>query len=191
MNALHRIALAAALLAASAGAAMAQRPAPPTPPNTQYTGIYLVAAGGRTQYDYDCWYWADCDTARSTFGKAGGGYRFGWMGVEGWFMDFGRADIRPTPDTLRLRAGVVNAVWYLQFGPHVEGLLRAGLADVRHERSLDGRKSNYAGYFGIGAVFNVAPMVAFELSWDVTAGEGRDAGTATGAALNAGLRLKF
>jgi opacity protein-like surface antigen len=190
MNRPHRIALATALLAAAAGAA-AQRPAWTPPPDTQYTGVYLVAAGGRTQYDYDCWYWADCDTARSTFGKAGGGYRFGWMGVEAWYLDFGRAGIRASPDTLRLRSGVVNAVWYLQLGPYVEGVLRAGLADVRHERSRDDRKSVYAGYVGLGAVFNVAPNIAFELAWDVTSGEGTQSGTTTGAALNAGLRIKF
>jgi len=182
MKLLQRITLALALAAASLAAQAQLKP---------NVGPYLVAAVGRTQYDHDCWFFADCQTARATFGKVGGGYRFGVFGVEGWAQDYGRSDVRPEPDKLRLRALAANAVWYASFGPQVEGLLRAGVADVRQERSRDRTKSTFSGLFGLGLVIHLAPAVGLEFAWDITSGEGTDSGSTTANALSVGLRLKF
>ena len=182
-KALQRTTLALALVAA-AGAAQAQLK--PT------VGPYAVAAVGRTQYDHDCWFWSiDCQNVRATFGKVGGGYRFGVFGVEGWWQDYGRSDVRPEPDKLRLSALAANAVWYASFGPQVEGLLRAGVADVRQERSRDKTKSTFSGLFGLGLVIHLAPAVGLEFAWDITGGEGTDSGSTTANALSVGLRVKF
>jgi opacity protein-like surface antigen len=154
-------------------------------------GFYLVAAVGRNQYDYDCWFWNDCDQARSTSGKVGFGYRFGVFGVEGWGMDFGRATNNATQESLRLRALAVNGVWYVAFGPRAEGLLRAGVADVTQTRTQDVRNSTFSGTFGLGLVLHVAPALSIELGWDVTGGEGRNSGSTTASALSVGLRARF
>lgn len=181
MRSLHKL-LVAFVLACSALGASAQ-----VPPEK----FYLVGAAGRTQYDYDCWYWYDCASARGTAGKIGAGWRFGVFGLEGWYMDFGRADLRPEGDRLRLRAAVFNGVWYLPMAPNLEGLLRAGIADVRHERSRDADQSTFSGTFGLGLVLTVAPAVAVEFAWDITGGEGTYSGSTTASALSVGLRVRF
>lgn len=182
--------LALSMPAAALALALAGAP-PDAAAQSAHEGGYLVAAVGRTQYEHDCWFWSNCETARATFGKFGAGWRFGVVGVEGWWMDFGSASVPPSPDKLRLRATAINAVWYASFGPQVEGLLRAGVADVRHLRSRDAAKSNFAGTFGLGLVVNVAPAVALELGWDLTSGEGRNSGTTVANALSLGLRVRF
>ncbi len=184
MTLLRPFLLALVLAAASLGAS-AQTARDPR------LGPYVIAAGGAAQYDYDCWYWSDCETARGTFVKLGGGYRFGVWGLEGWYMDFGDTGIRPAPDRLQMRAGALNGVWYLPFGSQVEGLLRAGVADVRHTRSRDFAKSTFSGLFGLGLVIYVAPSAAIELGWDVTGGEGENSGSTVGSALSLGLRVRF
>jgi len=182
MSLLRRLFLAA-LLAATALGAGAQ--------TDTRVGPYLVVAAGRAQYDYDCWYWSSCDTARASMGKIGGGYRFGVWALEGWYFDLGKATIFPASDRLRLAGGAVTGAWYLPLGTQLEGLLRAGLADVRQTRSGDSGESRFTGIFGLGLVVKLAPAVALELGWDVTGGEGRNSGTTTGAAVSLGLRVGF
>lgn len=182
MKRLSSLILALALLT-GAGSAFAQ--------NDPRVGPYLVAAVGRTEYTYDCWFWSYCEDARGTTGKIGGGYRFGVFALEGWYIDFGKADIDPVGDTLRLRASVVTGAWYLAFGPRVDGVLRAGAADVRQSRTGDRGKSTFSGYFGLGLVVKLAPAVGFELGLDATGGEGRDSGSTTGRGLTVGIRASF
>ncbi len=155
------------------------------------TGPYLVGAVGVNQYDYDCWWWSDCRNNHSTMVKVGGGMRFGIWGLEAWAMDFGRADIDPRPDTLRLQSVGVNGVWYWNFAPSMSGLLRAGVANVRQTRSFDDRHSVLSGTFGLGFVVDVAPQVGIEAAWDVTGGEGNNTGSSTASALSIGVRIKF
>ena len=180
---LLRRCLPAALLAATALGAGAQ-----TDPGA---GPYLVLAAGLAQYDYDCWYWSACETARASMGKIGGGYRFGIWALEGWYIDLGKATIFPASDRLHLSGGAITGAWYLPFGTQLEGLLRAGLADVRQTRSGDNGRNRFTGLFGLGLVVKLAPAVGLELAWDVTGGEGRDSGTTTGAAVSLGLRVGF
>lgn len=153
--------------------------------------FYLVGAAGRNQYDYDCWYWYDCASAQSTAWKVGAGWRFGIFGLEAWYMDFGSADIYPAPDELRMRAAAFNGVWYLPLAPTLEGLVRFGLANVRHERSRDADQTTFAATFGLGLVLTVAPAVAVEFAWDLTGGEGTYSGSTSASALSVGLRVRF
>lgn len=186
MKLLHRFlsrSLLALALAASALGASAQ--------TENKTGPYFVAAAGRGQYDYNCWFWSACETARGNMVKLGGGYRFGMWALEGWYFDMGKATIFPASDSLRLRGGAVTAAWYLAFAPQVDGLLRAGVADVRQSRTGDASNSTFSGVFGLGLVVKLAPAVGLELAWDVTGGEGRNSGSTTGSGINLGLRVSF
>jgi hypothetical protein len=182
MRSLRKLLLAFVLAFQALGAA-AQMPQPET--------FYLVGAAGRTQYDYDCWYWYDCANANATFGKVGAGWRFGIFGLEAWYMDFGSANVYPSPDELRMRAVAFNGVWYLPLAPQLEGLLRAGIAEVSHQRSRDVDNHTFSGTFGLGLVLTVAPAVAVEFAWDVTGGQGTYSGSATASALSVGLRVRF
>jgi hypothetical protein len=173
-------------LALAGGSAQAQ-----VAPAGHAPGAYLVLAGGANQYDYDCWFWSDCETVRSDVGKIGGGYRFGIFGVEAWHIDFGRARINRGIDRLHMRATGIGVVWYASFGPQIEGLLRTGAADVWHWRSDDTSRRTFNGTFGLGLVFHMAPAVALEVAWDVTGGEGENTGSSVASAITAGIRVKF
>lgn len=177
----HRL-IAAALLAGVGGAFAQQE---------SKLGPYMVAAVGRAQYDYDCWFWSSCDKASANMGKIGGGYRFGVFALEGWYLDFGKATIVPATDALHLRGAAVTGAWYLSMGSQLEGLLRAGAADTRQSRTGDAAKSTLSGYFGLGLVVKLAPATSLELGWDVTGGEGRNSGSAVGSGLTLGLRAHF
>ncbi len=178
-------AAAALLLAAAPLAGQAQFSAANEP-----AGYVLGAAVGN-RYEYDCWFWSDCDTASSTGGKFAGGVRFGVFGLEAVVIDFGRARLRPSGDDLQLRSAGVNAVWYANFAPGVAGLLRAGVADVRQRRTLDGSRSTTKAAFGLAMMIDLAPQVALEVGWDVTTGEGNDTSGTTASAVSAGLRIAF
>ncbi|MBK9137025.1 MAG: hypothetical protein IPM15_22380 [Betaproteobacteria bacterium] len=188
--------LAAALLLAG-GAASAQQP------STWYAdrpGAYLLFAGGGSQYELDCrstyYYYDDCSYGRAGAGKLGLGFRFGnGLGVEGTWIDFGRAGIdngRVPRDRLRMRALGVNAVFSLAFGPASEGLLRVGLVDVRHARTDDTAPQHiFTAAVGLAMLLHLGPHAALEIGWDATSGEGRDTGTAVASMLSAGLRWSF
>jgi hypothetical protein len=178
-------AAAALLLAAAPCFAHAQFSAA-----TQPSG-YVTGAFGGNQYDYDCWFWSDCESASSNSGKLAGGVRFGVFGLEAAVIDFGRARLRPSGDELQLRSAGVNAVWYLNLGSGASGLLRAGLAHVQHTRSFDGTRSRTSATFGLAMLVDLAPQVALELGWDVTAGEGNNTSSTTASAVSAGLRIAF
>ncbi len=174
-----------AALALAAGTAWAQNgPA-------HGSGPYLVGALGVNNYDYDC-YWAyDCRNRTTGMAKVGGGIRFGFWGVEAWYTDFGRADIQPAPDTLRLRSAGGNAVFYWNFAQSMSGLLRAGFANVEQKRAVDGRHNTTSATLGLGFVLDLAPQVGLEAAWDVTGSEGNNTGSTTASAVSVGLRVKF
>ena len=86
----------------------------------------------------------------------------------------------------------MNAVWSLPFSPGTEGLLRAGLVDVRHQRSDDiGTQRLLTGSFGLAMVLHLSNQIAIEVGWDATSGEGINTGTTLASAITAGLRLTF
>ncbi len=171
-------------------------------PSTWYSerpGPYLLFAAGGSQYELDCrsayYYYDDCSYGRSGAGKAGLGFRFGRIGVEGTWIDFGRARIdngRTPRDSLHMQALGVNAVFSLPFGPGSEGLLRVGLADVRHSRSDDvGAQHLFTATVGLAMVLHLGPQAALEVAWDATSGEGRNTGTTVVGLVTAGLRWSF
>jgi hypothetical protein len=182
------LAMLAGTAAAQPGAWYVERPGP-----------YLLLAGGGSQYEYDCagsyYYYDDCAYGRAGAVKLGLGYRFGRIGVEGTWTDYGRARVdngRTPRDTLRMQALGVNAVFSLPFGPGSEGLLRVGLADVRHARSDDtGAQHVFTPQVGLAFVLHLGPQAALEIGWDATTGEGRNTGTTVAGALLAGLRWSF
>ncbi len=177
--------LAAALAVAAAGAAQAQiGPA-------HGSGPYLVGALGVNQYDYDCSWAYDCRNRTTGMAKVGGGVRLGFWGVEAWYADFGRADIQPAPDTLRLRSAGGNAVFYWNFAPALSGLLRVGAANVEQRRALDGRHNTLSATIGLGLVVDLAPNLGLEAAWDATGSEGNNTGSTTASAVSVGLRIKF
>ncbi|MCW5635686.1 MAG: hypothetical protein KIT17_20275 [Rubrivivax sp.] len=187
--------LAALVLCASVGPAAAQ----PLDRYTDRPGPYLLFLAGGSQYEFDCrsdyYYYDDCAYGRAGAGKVGLGYSFGRIGVEGTWTDYGRARIdngRTPRDSLRMQALGVNAVFSLPFGPASEGLLRVGLADVRHSRSDDvGAQHVFTASVGLAFVLHLGPQAALEVGWDATTGEGRNTGTTVAGALLAGLRLSF
>ncbi len=152
---------------------------------------YVLGAAVGNRYEYDCWFWSECESASSTGGKFAAGVRFGVFGLEAVVIDFGRTRLRPSGDELQLRSAGVNAVWYANFAPGVAGLLRAGVADVRQKRSFDGSRSTTSATFGLAMLLDLAPQVALEVGWDVTAGEGNNTSSTTASALSAGLRIAF
>lgn len=202
--------LCAALLASVALSASAQTPttAPATPsattapgaaasarPSAQSsrTGPYVIAAIGRSDYDYDCFLFS-CDKARGDGGKVGFGYRSGVFGVEGWWADLGRASTLRPNGSIRVRTLGVNAVWTAQWGPQFEGYLRAGVADVRETRVRDARVVNSTQFqptFGLAMGFLLAPKASLELAWDLNRGDIEDEGTAFVHTVTLGLRLRF
>lgn len=191
----------AVALAAFAGTSAAQAAGPGLPWYTERPGPYVLLAAGGSQYEFDCrssyYYYDDCAYGRSGAGKVGLGYRFGPnFGVEGTWVDYGRARIdngRTPRDSLRMQSLGVNAVFSLAFSPGTEGLLRVGLADVRHSRSDDagGAQRVFNVAAGLAVVLHLSSQVALEVGWDATSGEGRDTGTTVGSMISAGLRLAF
>lgn len=190
----------AAALAFGAGGATAQPVGPGLPWFSERPGPYLLLAAGGSQYEFDCrsayYYYDDCAYGRAGAGKAGLGFRFGRnFGVEGTWTDYGRARIdngRTPRDSLRMQALGVNAVFSIAFGPASEGLLRVGLADVRHSRSDDITAERiFTAQAGLAFVLHLSAQVALEIGYDATSGEGRNTGTTTAGLLTAGLRLSF
>ncbi len=176
---------AAALALAAAAAAL------PAVADDGVAGPYAYVMGGRVEYDHDCWFVVACENARANTLKAGAGYRWGVFALEASFTDFGRAKLERPGDTLRLRAAGVSAVWHLTFGKNVEGILRAGAADVRQSRTGDAAKGSFSATFGLGLAVAVTPGLAVQLGWDVTGGEGRNSGSTVASAFTAGLRARF
>ncbi len=174
-------------------------------PSTWYAerpGPYVLLAGGGGQYDYDCGrsgyyyssYYDSCASAGSSAGKAALGFRFGRFGVEGVWTDFGRARINGAArDSLRMQSLGINAVFSLPFGPASEGLLRVGLADVRHSRSddLGGAEHVFNASAGVAMLLHLGPTVALEVGLDGTFAQGVYTGTASANAFTVGLRLSF
>lgn len=179
---------ATALALAAAAAAIAPLPAAAADP---VAGPYVYAMGGRVEYDHDCWFVVACENARANTVKVGAGYRWGVFGLEASFTDFGRAKLERPGDTLRLRAAGVSAVWHLAFGSTVEGMLRAGAADVRQTRTGDTNQGSFSATFGLGLAIAVTPALAVQLGWDITGGEGRNSGSTVASAFTAGLRARF
>lgn len=154
-------------------------------------GPYLVAAAGRAEYEYDCFFF-DCDSARANAGKLAAGYRFGVFALEAVWMDFGKAPTDWPLRSQRTQAGGLGAVWTLQFGASVDGSLRAGLADVRRWREPEGRSSRVEPTFGLAVAYAATPAVAVELAWDVARFYGNDdEGSSFAKALTLGLRLRW
>jgi len=186
--------LASALLVL-AGAAGAQ----PSNWHAGRPGPYALFAAGGSQYELDCrsvyYAYADCSYGRAGVAKVGLGYRFGSVGVEGAWTDFGRARIdngRTPRDTVQMQALGVNLVLSMPFGPGSEGLLRIGLADVRHARSDDVAAQHvFTAGAGLAMVLHLGPAAALEVGWDAISGEGRFTGTTVVGAITAGLRWAF
>lgn len=155
------------------------------------SGLFLQASGGRADYDYDCVLPIACREARAQVARLGIGWRWDVFGVEAAFTDFGRSDISPPGETLRLRSVGVNAVWHLRLGSVAEGYLRAGYADVRQDRRIDGRSSRASPTFGVGIAAWVAPTVALQLGLDHARGDRRGWGSVGVSALTAGIRLQL
>ena len=194
---LWRRALAAAALVCTATGAAAQ----PSLWYAERPGPYVLAAVGGTQYEYDCrssyYAYDDCAYERAGAGKVGLGYRFvRYFGVEGVWTDFGRARIdngRVPVDSLRMQSLGVNAVFSTAFSPGSEGLLRVGLADVRHSRSDDtgGTQHVFAATVGLAMLLHLGPNIALEVAWDAAQGDGRNTGSTVASAVTAGLRWSF
>ena len=169
-----------------------------TPDTAQAQGIrgeagpYLYVTGGRTNYDTDCYWWAYCEQARGSAGKFGGGYRFGVFGVEAWVADFGGGRVQQQQaEWLRMRAGAVSAVWFASFGPSVDGIMRAGGAQVKHTRTNDGTTTSFEPTFGLALAVWLSPNAGIEIAWDLTRAEGRVTGTTLASAVTAGVRVRF
>lgn len=155
------------------------------------TGPYFMGAVGGSSYDSDCNEWDDCNTAYANGGKFAAGWRFGVFGLEAAYVDYGRARLRPTDERLQLRSLGASAVWHLNFGPNMAGVLRTGLAHVQHRRTFDGEHSTLSATLGLGLLANLAPQVAVEVGWDFTGSEGRNSGSVVGGMVSAGLRIAF
>lgn len=193
----------AVCLTAVALAAQAQAPTAPARPPAQAaappvaqaarTGPYVIAAIGRSDYDYDCFLFS-CDKARGDGGKIGFGYRSGVFGVEGWWADLGKASTLRPNGSIRLRTLGVSAVWTAQWGPQFEGHLRAGVADVRETRVRDARlvsSTQFQPTFGLAGGFLITPQASLELAWDLNRGDIEDEGTTFVQTVTLGLRLRF
>ena len=79
----------------------------------------------------------------------------------------------------------------MHFSPTIQGLLRAGFAQVRLNRSDDGKSDHVEATVGLGLTVDLAPALALEFAWDATSATGRNSGSVLAQALSAGLRLKF
>ena len=179
---------------ASPAVAPAAAPAVPPAAAPSRVGPYVVAAFGRSDYAYACYLFVACDDGRANGGKLGFGYRSGVFAVEGWWSDFGRARTANGDGTLQLRALGISANWSLRFADVFEGLLRAGLADVKFTHAgnnVTRSESHFQPTFGLGLAVAVTPVVAMELAWDVTRGDAANESTAIVNAVSLGLRFRF
>ena len=163
---------------------------PCMPARAADVGPYAIIAVGRTVYDFDCYFFADCDNARASSGKLVGGYQFGIFAIEGVVTDWGRG-ATPFGNSLHLRSVGLNAAWHLKFSNNLQGLLRAGAAQVRQTRTDDGSTSHLEGTFGLGLSMTLTPTVAAELAWDATTSTGNNSGSVLAQAFSLGLRLRF
>ena len=163
---------------------------PATPALAADVGPYAIVAVGRTVYDFDCYFFSDCDNARATNGRFVGGYQFGIFAIEGSVANWGRGTA-PYGDRLRLQSVGLGAAWYLKFNADWQGLLRAGVAQVRQTRSDDGSRSQLEGTFGLGLVVALTPAVAAELAWDATTASGNNSGSTLAQSFGVGVRLRF
>lgn len=183
---------AASALPAGAGAAS---PVVMPAATTSRLGPYVVAALGRADYDYGCYIFVGCDNARATSGKLGIGYRSsGAFGVEGWWSDFGKGPTNDVGGSVRLRAIGVSAVWTARFGEALEGMMRAGLSDVKYTRVSGGTsrsESKFQPTFGLGLGLVVTPVLSAELGWDITRGDAEHESTVFVNGVTLGLRLRF
>lgn len=185
---LATLALAAAMAAVPA---RAQAPAEPLAGPADPAGPYAVVAIGRSQHNYDCYFFSYCDRARVTAGRLGLGYRFGVVAVEGWAADAGRATIQNGNAHMRVQTVGLNAAFYLRFTPTVHGVLRVGGGQVVQTRSDDARTSNFEGSFGLGLVLFMNPQMGVELALDSTTATGQDTGSGVISSATVGLRLRF
>lgn len=165
--------------------ALASAPAPAAD-----LGPYAIVAVGRTDYDFDCYFFSSCSNARANTGKLVGGYQFGVFALEGWVADWGRG-ATPFGNHLRLQSVGANGAWRMHFNASLDGVLRAGFAQVRQTRSDDGQASRLAGTFGLGLALALTPALAVELAWDLTSSEGNNSGTVVAQSVTLGLRLRF
>ena len=164
--------------------------APVAPALAADQGPYVVVAAGRTSYDYDCYFLYDCDHAGANGGKVVAGYRFNVFAVEVSATDWGKASI-PFNNKLRLRSTGLNGAWAMHFSPTIQGLLRAGIAQIWLNRSDDGKTDHVEATLGLGLVVDLAPALALEFAWDAASAAGRNSGSVLAQSLSAGLRLKF
>lgn len=181
--------------ASTAAPAGAQQTAPIQAPTARAprTGTYVIAAIGRTDYDYDCFLFS-CDQARGTGGKFGVGYRIGVFGVEAWLADHGKADTDRPTGSVRQRTAGVSAIWTARFGDQFEGYLRTGGADVRQTRVRNGvteTSSSFEPTFGLGLGLIMTPQLSLELGWDITRGKDDVFGDVLTKSATLGLRLRF
>ena len=163
---------------------------PLAPVQAEDLGPYAIVALGRTDYSFDCYYFSSCDSARATSGKVVAGYRYRLFAVEGSYADWGKGST-PNYSDLGLRSLGVNGAWHMHFSPDVQGLLRAGFAQVWQSRSDAGGSSHLEGTFGLGLSVSMTSAVAVELAWDATTSTGQNIGSVLAQSLNAGLRLRF
>lgn len=171
--------------------------APPMPPPAaanSRVGPYAIAAVGRNDYDYGCWFFTSCENARSTSGKLGLGYRFGVFAFEGWLAEYGKGNTNDSGGSVRLRSVGASASWLIRFGDVAEGLLRVGLADVHLARNSGGTTasgSKFQPTFGLGIGFLVTPVTSVEFAWDITSGDTSNIGTVRASSASVGLRVRF
>lgn len=157
-------------------------------------GPYAMVAAGRTQYDADCAFFGGCSGGRAGSFKVGGGYRFGVFALEVWGTDWGRSALYDYGgnDHLTLRSLGLTAAWRMHFGPAVEGVLRAGVAQVQQSRAKESFQ-HAEGTFGLGLSVNLTPQVALELAHDITTSTGgsNSIGSVVAQTVTGGVRLRF
>ncbi len=163
---------------------------PVTPAQAADTGPYVIVAAGRTDYDFDCYFFTSCSNTHANIGKLVGGYQFGVFALEGSVTDWGKGST-PLRNSIRLRSVGMNAAWHMRFGSALQGVLRAGAAQVWQSRSDDGKANHLEGTFGLGLSVGLTPAVAVELAWDTTTSAGKNSGSVMAQAVTAGLRLRF
>ena len=90
-----------------------------------------------------------------------------------------------------MRSAGLNGAWTMHFSPTIQGLLRAGFAQVGLNRCDDFKTDSVEGTLGLGLMVDLAPSLALEIAWDATSATGRNSGSVLGQTLSAGLSLKF
>jgi hypothetical protein len=160
-------------------------------------GPYMALAVGVSEYETACASWyadVDCSGGNGTTGKIIGGYRFGTVGVEASWADFGSANYRHSYQvhgTQRLRALGLGAVFYANFSPTWNGLLRTGAARTTYQSTGSRTDSHTSPYIGLGLVANLTPTWALELAIDNTFVLNENSNTFNVPSLTGGLRVRF